>query len=139
MPTNAHGQIPCRDSDVAEYCTTFLNLIPAERKKLRGSIEAANENYCDPWFTRAEHLIARDLRKSALTIGHFTNKEDLNDLKCYKTLELLYRANFLEEGDKFHVQAEHWAAQYAQELESLPMITDDDANRTIGGTIERRG
>lgn len=133
------GSIPCTEKDLAEYCATWLNLVPAERKKQKGSIDAAGEQLCDPWFKRAEHLIARDLRKSALTIEDFTNKEDLNDLKCYKTLELLYRANFLEEGDKFYVQAEYWASQYAQELEALPMITGDDANYTIGGRIERRG
>jgi hypothetical protein len=136
----ASGQIPCTEDNLRVKYGNVENLVPSWRKERRSSIDAAGGEIYDPWFLDAEKIIARDLRKfqKPLKFEDFGNLEDLSQLKSYKTLELLFRMNIKQPGDKFAVDADYNAAQYQQELESIPVLTPDGANYTPGGGLVRR-
>lgn len=135
------GSIPCTENNIRVKYSNFKNLIPPWRKgdNNEPNILAAGGELCDPWFEEAEREIVRDLRKfsTPVTLSDFSNLSDLTQLKAYKVLELLFRTNFKDEGDKFQIEADRYAAKYASELESLPVITPDGANYSLGGGITR--
>lgn len=136
----ASGQIPCTEDKLRRKYGNVENLVPSWRKDRRQSIDAEGGEIYDPWFDEAEAIITRDLRKfdKPLSFGDFQNVADLSQLKAFKTLELLFRMNIKQPGDKFDADAIYNAAQYQQELESLPVITLDGANYSPGGSLVRK-
>lgn len=136
----ASGSIPCTFENLYPKYANVENLVPANRKSARGNIEAAGGELYDPWFDEAEKRILRDLRKFQVPImlTDFLNLADLSQLKALKTLELLFRTNFKEGEDKFKIEADRYAAEYTDELETIPVITRDGANYSLGGGVVRR-
>lgn len=134
------GLIPCSHQDLWVKYTNIKNLIPASYKEACASIVANGGEIYDPWFKEAEKVIARDLRKfqTPVELSQVSNLSDLTQLKAYKTLELLFRSDFLEEKDKFKILADHYASEYAEELLGLPLDLGGGENYTLGGGIVRR-
>ncbi len=135
----ASGQIPCTEALLKVKYANVENLVPSAHKQGRCRIEATGGELYDPWFEEAERMIIRDLRKfqRPIILDDFNDLNDLSQLKALKTLELLFRMNFLQGEDKFAMQAEYYENQYRQELESLPVITVEGANFTLGGGLTR--
>ncbi len=137
----ASGQIPCTGpDDLLPKYSNVENLVPHWRKSERGNILAAGGELYDPWFLEAEKKIIRDLRKfqKPLQLSDFANLADLSQLKALKTLQLLFRTNFKEGEDKFKIDHDLYAAEYTDELETIPVLTTDGANYTLGGGVVRR-
>lgn len=126
----ASGEIPCSYQDLKNEYANVENLIPAERKQQRAHISQGGGELHDPWATKAERHIVRDLKKFAtpLHLSDFQDLSSLTDLKVYKVLEILNRMNFAEKGDKFDAEADRYRLMYLEELEGIPVETTDGAN-----------
>ena len=55
----------------------------------------------------------------------------------YQPLELLFRQNTQQEGDKWDRQAMYYGSQYEQMLRTMPVETYDGANYTPTGGLTR--
>lgn len=145
----ATGRIPCNEQDLLACYANAYNLVPTWQKDKRqqflvmaaeiADIYAKPEVY-DPWFTKAERQIARDLLKlsTPVRLEDFASLADLSELKAFKTLELLFRTNYKDPTDKFAADALYYNSQYLNELEALPIITLEGANVSGGGGLSRR-
>ena len=129
------GDIPCTEDNLRVKYASCSNLVPTWRKSQAASLAAEGKTVYDIFFDEAELLVVVDLKKFAkpLRVSDFANTTPLTQLKAFKTLELLFRQNTQQEGDKWDRQAMYYGSQYEQMLRTMPVETYDGANYTPTG------
>lgn len=133
------AQIPCSEANLRVKYANVMNLIPAWVKAQASTLAAENKTIYDSFFEEAEIILITDLKKFAkpLRVTDFANLTPLTQLKAYKTLELLFRQNCQQEGDKWDRQCQYYEAQYEQMLRTMPVETPDGANYSPVGGLTR--
>lgn len=120
------NRIPCAWTDLEDIYANVGNIIPTKRKQLLPYLRGGGGELHDPWAVIAEATIVRDLKKfsTPMRLDDINNLDSLRYLKCYKVLELLFRMNRKEEGDKFDIEYKHFRLEYSDELENHPYETN---------------
>lgn len=133
------AQIPCSEANLRVKYGNVMNLIPAWIKAQASTLAAEGKTIYDSFFEEAEIIVITDLKKFAkpLRVSDFANTAPLTQLKAYKTLELLFRQNAQQDGDKWDRLAKYFEAQYEQMLRTMPVETPDGANYTPVGGLTR--
>jgi len=112
--------IPCDEDDLKVHEHHIANLKPKE--------VSGYSTYMDA----AERIIRADLTnpQRPIYLEQIENLAQLTPCKVYKTLEILFRQNAKEAGDRHDKRAEYFAALYVTELKSVTLV--------VGGARTRR-
>lgn len=85
-------------------------------------------NY-DSYAEAAERIIRADLTnpQRPIYLEQIENLAQLTPCKVYKILEILFRQNVKEAGDRHDKRAEYFAALYTSQLRALTIVTNSGA------------
>ena len=109
--------IPCGEDDLKVHEHHIANLKP---KEISGY---------EAYFSASDRIIQADLTnpQRPIYLEQVANLAQLTPCKVYKTLEILFRQNTKEAGDRHDKRAEYFAQLYRAELQAVTLVLSGGA------------